>query len=56
MGRTGGYNTIVSLHGNDTISAGSIGYNTIMAGTQYDLAQRDLSIRVNGLGNTDRRR
>jgi len=48
----GGYNTIVSLSGNDTISAGSIGHNTIMAGTQYDLAQRDVSIRVNGVGNT----
>jgi hypothetical protein len=48
----GGYNTINSLYGNDTISGGSIGYNTILAGTQYDYAQRDVSIRVNGLGNT----
>jgi hypothetical protein len=48
----GGYNTIYSLFGNDTISGGSIGYNTILAGTQYDYAQRDVSIRVNGLGNT----
>jgi hypothetical protein len=48
----GGYNTIYSLYGNDTISGGSIGYNTILAGTQYDHAQRDVSIRVNGLGNT----
>jgi hypothetical protein len=48
----GGYNTIYSLYGNDTISGGSIGYNTILAGTQYDYAQRDVSIRVNGLGNT----
>jgi hypothetical protein len=48
----GGYNTIDSLYGNDTISAGSIGYNTILAGTQYDQSHRDVSIRVNGLGNT----
>jgi hypothetical protein len=48
----GGYNTIDSLYGTDTISAGSIGYNTILAGTQYDHAHRDVSIRVNGLGNT----
>jgi hypothetical protein len=48
----GGYNTITSLDGNDTISGGSIGYNTILAGTQYDYAQRNVSIRVNGLGNT----
>jgi hypothetical protein len=48
----GGYNTIYSLSGNDTISGGSIGYNTILAGTQYDQAQRDVSIRLNGLGNT----
>jgi hypothetical protein len=48
----GGYNTIYSLYGDDTISGGSIGYNTILAGTQYDYSQRDVSIRVNGLGNT----
>ena len=48
----GGYNTIYSLYGNDTISGGSIGYNTILAGSQYDQAQRDVTIRVNGLGNT----
>jgi hypothetical protein len=48
----GGYNTIYSLYGNDTISGGSIGYNTILAGTQYDYAQRDVSIHINGLGNT----
>src|ERR1700742_402295 len=48
----GGYNTIYSLYGNDTISTGSLGYNTIYAGTQYDYAQRDVSIRLNGFGNT----
>jgi hypothetical protein len=48
----GGYNTIYSLYGNDTISGGSAGYNTVLAGTQYDYAQRDVSIRLNGLGNT----
>jgi hypothetical protein len=48
----GGYNSIYSLYGNDTISTGSIGYNTIYAGTQYDYSQRDVSIRLNGLGNT----
>ena len=48
----GGYNTIYSLYGNDIISTGSTGYNTIYAGTQYDYAQRDVSIRLNGLGNT----
>jgi hypothetical protein len=48
----GGYNTIYSLYGNDTITGGSIGYNTILAGTQYDYAQRNVSIRLNGLGNT----
>jgi hypothetical protein len=48
----GGYNTIYSLSGDDTISGGSIGYNTIFAGTQYDQAHRDVTIRVNGLGNT----
>jgi hypothetical protein len=48
----GGYNTITSLSGNDTISGGSIGYDTILAGTQYDYAQRNVSIRVNGPGNT----
>jgi hypothetical protein len=48
----GGYNTIYSLYGNDTISGGSIGYNTIFAGTQYDQSHRDVTIRVNGLGNT----
>jgi hypothetical protein len=48
----GGYNTITSLSGDDTISGGSIGFNTILAGTQYDYAQRNISIRVNGPGNT----
>jgi hypothetical protein len=48
----GGYNTITSLYGDDTISGGSIGYNTILAGTQYDGAQRDVAIRLNGLGNS----
>jgi hypothetical protein len=48
----GGYNTITSLSGDDTISGGGIGYNTILAGTQYDYAQRNVTIRVNGLGNT----
>ena len=48
----GGYNTIYSLYGDDTISTGSIGYNTIYAGTQYDYSQRDVSIRLNGFGNT----
>jgi hypothetical protein len=48
----GGYNTITSLYGNDTISGGSIGGNTILAGSQFDQAHRDVTIRVNGLGNT----
>ena len=48
----GGYNTITSLSGDDTISGGSIGYDTILAGTQYDYAQRNVTIRVNGPGNT----
>jgi hypothetical protein len=48
----GGYNTITSLSGDDTISGGSIGYDTILAGTQYDYAQRNVTIRVNGPGDT----
>jgi hypothetical protein len=48
----GGYNTIISLDGNDSISGGSIGYNTILAGTQYDGAQRDVTIRLNGVHNS----
>jgi hypothetical protein len=35
----GGYNTMDSLSGNETISGGCVGYNTILAGTQYDYAQ-----------------